>query len=260
MNAQLLVNYLGAGGTITGVLIVAGKACLDRRRRPRLTLTCPVGDSCLERNQDFVIVRPEKQGIIEYWLRLRVCAAPGKRRATNVQCRVDGVISPPGQGTQQVSNRPLTWSGIGTAPQDIMAGSWLNVDLLVYYIRHPGHERALHVVTGDSFTTGRSKTALGNGRHEIHLHVGGTEFPTTYWRVILEHHAIPETTSDASIRAQAIIVSLTKLHAPPGASSRKRHAAGNLASQPGVAPPVPILTEYRSGGARRIWTKLVPKT
>jgi hypothetical protein len=227
MNAQLILNCLQATGTVAGVLTVGGNVYLRWRMRPRLTLTCPVGDSCLERNQDFVIVRSEKQDIIEYRLRLRVYATSGKRRVTNAQCRVVRVISLTGPGDQEIPCGPLAWSSMGTASQDIMPGSWLNVDLLVYHIRHPEHKRALHVATDCSFTSGRSQTALGDGLYEIYLHVGGNELPTTYWRVVLDHHAIPETTSDVGIRAQVRIVSLTKFPAPRAASFRMRRTITN---------------------------------
>ena len=160
---------------------------------------------------DLVVVRSEDQKIVECWLRLRVCAVSRRRAAKNVQVRVVSVVSHPGSGSMTVPTGPLTWSSTGPEPQSIFPGSWLPVDLLRYYIKHPDHDRGLHVAVGYSFDTGYSRTELRNGRCNIDLHVGGDDLATTCWRVVVEHLANPQAETDEDIKAQLRLVGLSQV-------------------------------------------------
>lgn len=212
LNSQLVANYLEALGTISAVIVALfTQVYLTWRKRPRLTLKCPVGDSGPEGSEDFVMIRSPDGGIVEYWMRLRVCAKAGKRTATNVQCRVAQVRRLDGPHQVVLPSGPLNWSSVGPAPQSILAGSWLRVDVLAYYVRHPETKKSLNVAIGYKFSRGHYLTALSNGTYALDLHLGSDDSDTSYWRLTLEHTENPSAESDEEIRTQIKIVELVEL-------------------------------------------------
>lgn len=211
MNAAQIYNYVETISATVAVLALIGGSIHKWRNRPRIDLKCLTDEFDPQAWLDLVVVRSEDHKIVECWLRLRVCAISRRRAAKNVQVRVVSVIPQPGCRNMAVPTGPLNWSSVGPQPQSIFPGSWLLVDLLRYYIKHPDHDRGLHVAVGYSFDTGYSRTELRDGYFSIDLHVGGEDIPTTCWRVVVEHRANARAETDEEIKAQLRLVSLSKV-------------------------------------------------
>lgn len=212
LDSQLIANYLEAFGTISAVIVALfTQVYVSWRRRPHLTIKSPIGDTSLESSEDFVMIRSLDGSIVEYWIRLRVCAKAGKRTAKNVQCRVVQVRRLDGHHPIVVPSGPLKWSSIGPAPQSIIAGSWLRLDIMAYYIKHPECEKSLNVEIGYDLSRGNDQTALGNGTYTLDLHLGADDTNTTYWRLTLKHEEDPLAESDEEIRTQVKIIELVEL-------------------------------------------------
>lgn len=211
MNAAQIDNYVEAISATAAVLALIGGSTFKWRNRPRVVLKCLTDEFDPQAWLDLVVVRSEDHEVVECWLRLRVCAVSRRRAAKNVQVRVVSVVSQPGSGSTAVPTGPLNWSSVGPQPQSIFPGSWLPVDLLRYYIKHPDHDRGLHVAVGYSFNTGYSRTELREGYYSIDLHLGAEDIPTTCWRVVVEHRANPRAETDEEIKAQVRLVSLSKI-------------------------------------------------
>jgi hypothetical protein len=221
MSAAQITNYAETVSATVAILALIAGSVYKWRSRPRVVLRCLTDEFDPQSWLDLVVVRSEDQKIIECWLRLRVCAVSRRRVAKNVQVRVVSVVSHPGSGSMTVPSGPLTWSSVGPEPQSIFPGSWLPVDLLRYYIKHPDRDRGLHVAVGYSFNTGYSRTELRNGCYDIDLHVGGDDLRTTCWRVAVEHLANPQAETDEDIKAQLRLVSLSRVSVRRQRSSRQ---------------------------------------
>lgn len=126
-NSQLLANYLEAIGTIGAVVVALfTQVYLVWRKRPQLTIKSPAGDPSPESAEDFVVIRSAEgadEKIVEFFVRLRVCAKVGKRTTRNVQARVTQVRRLDGPHDRVIPSGPLIWSSIGSTPQSILSGS-----------------------------------------------------------------------------------------------------------------------------------------
>jgi hypothetical protein len=234
MNATQITNYVETVSATAAIMALIAGSVYKWRSRPRVVLRCLTDEFDPQAWLDLVVVRSEDQEIVECWLRLRVCAVSRRRAAKNVQVRVVSVVSHPGSGSMTVPTGPLTWSSTGPEPQSIFPGSWLPVDLLRYYIKHPDHDRGLHVAIGYSFDTGYSRTELRNGRYYIDLHVGGDDLPTTCWRVVVEHLANPQAETDEDIKAQLRLVALSQVSVRKATQEPTRAATSWQSQLPGL--------------------------
>ncbi|MDT0353370.1 hypothetical protein [Pseudonocardia charpentierae] len=212
MDLELVANFLGAGGNVAAVITALFLAVYpSRRSRPRLGLCSGVIDGTLEGSEDNVLIQDPDHGIVEYWIRLRVCAAAGKRTARNVQCRVASVTPLSRPASRVIPSGPLNWSSIGPEPQSILSGSWLRVDLLVLYVEHPQRTCGPRIAIGYSFDKGEAQIMLEPGRYEVRVHLGSDDVPTSLWSVELEYLPDAKAISDADIRSQIRLTRLERL-------------------------------------------------
>jgi hypothetical protein len=211
-SSQLIANYLEAFGTIGAVIVALFvHVYLAWRKRPHLMIAPPVGDTSPESTEDFVVIRSANEKIVEFWVRLRVCAKAGKRTARNVQARVAQVRRLDGPQDSVVPSGPLIWSSVGPTPQSILSGSWLRLDILRYRIEHPIYRRQLEVEVGYEFDPKDMQTVLGNGRYELDFLLGADDIDTSHWRLTFEHNANPLAATDEDLSAQIKIISLVEL-------------------------------------------------
>ncbi len=214
-DSQLIANYLEAFGTIGAVIVALFvHVYLAWRKRPHLTIASPVADTSPESAEDFVVIRGADgadKKIVEFWVRLRVCARAGKRTARNVQARVAQVRRLDGPQDRVVPSGPLIWSSVGPAPQSILSGSWLRLDVLRYRIEHPIYRRQLEVEVGYEFDPKDIQTVLGNGRYALDFLLGADDIDTSHWRLTFEHNANPLAETDEDLSAQIKIINLVEL-------------------------------------------------
>ena len=233
--ASLIASYLEAVGTIGAVLVALfAQVYLVRRRRPVLWLELHDDTA----HEDLVVTANSTRTIVEYWVRLRVVAAAGRRTAVGALVRLEKAArlgdteshrpseaneSPENlpeaqpersetacQPKTPVPSGPMIWSSLGETPQSILSGMWLRVDVLRYRHKTPKYARQLEIEVGYHFDENDTQTVLQDpGRYSITMLLGADDAETTRWELQFDYFGLVD--DDGDVRS---IVSGLKLIDP----------------------------------------------
>lgn len=202
----MLANYLEAIGTISAVLVALFTQVIrEKLKRPKLTMSLST-----DREDEDLVFLHLPDGGLQYWLRLRIYAKPGRRTARQVQVFLTRVRKP--KGGIVVPSGPLVWSSFGPDPQTLPPGLWRRLDILRYDIPSDG-ARFLAVALG-LFRSNPSDVQVrldDPGVYELDFSLTADDVESSQWRFRFTHVPNADARKEEDVRMLVKDLTLVRL-------------------------------------------------